>query len=71
MPDIVQVALEMQKLAQQEEIGRGIADMDFDTRLGSVAQGLALCKGAVEQCSEDFAGGREKNGRDLNSLWWA
>lgn len=47
-PDTVEVAFEMQKLAQQEEVGRGVADTDLDGSSGCVTYGFGLCEGAAE-----------------------
>lgn len=58
--------MKVKKLAQQEKVGRGIADTDLGRRLGCIVHSFALCETTSEKCSEDFAGGREKNGRCLD-----
>lgn len=60
-PDLSQVALEVQELAKQEEVGRTIADTDLCKGSSRVTHGFTLCGTASVKCSKDFAGNREKN----------
>jgi translation initiation factor 6 (eIF-6) len=46
----------VEELTQQEVIFRKVANLDLDGSACCVAYSVTLCKFAVEQSSEDFAG---------------